>query len=129
MSIAYWCVLAAALIPYAFTLYAKATPKFLQGDHNKNPREYEDALRGARKRAHWVQLNGFEAFPPFAAAVIIAHLTHAPSARIDTLALIFVAARLLYGMFYIANLDKLRSLVWFIGMASVIGLFLAGAPA
>lgn len=129
MTIAFWCVLAAAVLPYLFTGYAKATPKFLKGDHNKNPREYEEALSGPRKRAHWAQLNGFEAFPPFAAAVIIAHLTHAPIARMDLLATTFIGARVLHGIFYIADLDKLRSVAWFVGVACVIGLFLAGAPA
>ena len=39
------------------------------------------------------QLNGFEAFPLFAAAVIVAQILQAPQARIDILALVFVAAR------------------------------------
>ena len=125
MMIAYWLVLVAALLPYAFVSYAKLTTKFLKGDHNKNPREYEEGLSGARKRAYWAQLNGFEAFPPFAAGVIIAIQAGVPVGRVDLLAMVFVACRVIHGILYIADLDKLRSLAWFGGLGSVIALFLS----
>jgi uncharacterized MAPEG superfamily protein len=127
MVTAYWSVLVAALLPYAFVAYAKATSRFLKGDHNKNPREYEEALTGARKRAYWAQLNGFEAFPPFAAGVIIAVQAGVPVDRVNLLALVFIACRVVYGALYIANLDKLRSVAWFGGLASVVLLFLSAA--
>eukprot|EP01035_Chromulina_nebulosa_P035064 gene35064-47116_t len=38
---------------------------------NAAPRVMLAKLDGWRQRANWAQLNGFEAFPPFAAAVII----------------------------------------------------------
>jgi uncharacterized MAPEG superfamily protein len=127
MTIALWCVLAAALVPYLFIGYAKATPAFMQGDHNKTPREYEEALSGARKRAYWAQLNGFEAFPFFAAGVFVAHLTGAPQGTADALALTFIGCRLVYGVLYVANLDKLRSLAWFGGFGATVALFLIAA--
>ena len=129
MTIAFWCVLGATMIPFLFVGYAKMTPKFMEGDYNKNPREYEEGLDGARKRAYWAQLNGFEAFPPFAAAVIIAHIAGAPQDTINALALVFVACRLVYGVLYVANLDKLRSLAWSGGIGSVVGLFIVAAGA
>ena len=70
MSTAYWCVLAAALLPYAFTGLAKFSGPRRYDNHA--PRDYLDKLDGWRKRAHWAQLNSFEAFAPFAAGVIIA---------------------------------------------------------
>lgn len=127
MNTAYWSVLAAALLPYAFVLYAKATPAFVKGDHNKNPREYEEALSGARKRAYWAQLNGFEAFPPFAAAVVIAIQAGVPVERVNLLAGIFVVCRIAHGLLYIANLDKLRSAAWALGAVSVVSLFVMAA--
>jgi uncharacterized MAPEG superfamily protein len=46
---------------------------------------------------------------------------------VDLLALTFIGARILHGIFYIADLDKLRSLVWFIGVACTCAIFLAGS--
>jgi uncharacterized MAPEG superfamily protein len=127
MITAYAFVLAAALLPYAFVTYAKVTPRFVKGDHNKNPREYEEELTGPRKRAYWAHLNGFEAFPPFAAAVIIAIQAGVATDRVEQLAGIFVACRVVHGLLYIANLDKLRTLAWVGGLASVIALFVMAA--
>lgn len=124
MTIAYWCVLIAAVLPYAFIGYAKSGG----GYDNRAPREWLDRREGAAKRAHWAQLNSFEAFPPFAAGVIIAHATGgAAQATVDALALAFVALRLLYGFAYIADRSALRTGLWTLGFLCVIGLFLAAA--
>ncbi|NGY05193.1 MAPEG family protein [Solimonas terrae] len=123
MTTALWCVLIAALLPYVFTGISKASKRF----DNAAPRDYQEASTGWRKRAHWAQLNSFEAFPAFAAAVIVAHLVVGPNATADKLAMSFVAARLVYGGLYVANKATLRSLVWFIGIACVIGLFIVAA--
>ena len=124
MTIAYWCVLAAAMMPFAFTGIAK----FSGGRYNNySPRDFLEKQEGFRKRAHWAQLNSFEAFPMFAAAVIIAHLTGGEQGYIDTLAMAFIAIRVVYGVMYVANLAALRTLVWTAGLACVIALFAAGA--
>jgi len=124
MTTAFWCVLIAALLPYAATLAAK-----IGGDKfdNSNPRDWLGQQAGHRRRANAAQLNSFEAFPLFAAAVIVAHLTGAPQSRVDVLAIIFVAARLCYIGFYIADIATLRSLAWFVGIGSAIAIFIAGA--
>lgn len=123
MTIALWCVLAAALLPYPFTLAAKWSRRF----DNHNPRDFLERNQGWRKRAHWAQLNSFEAFPPFAAAVIICHLLRGANATADTLALAFVGLRLAYGLCYIADQATLRSLVWTGGVGCVVGLFIVAA--
>jgi uncharacterized MAPEG superfamily protein len=123
MTTAYWCVLAGALLPYLFTTLAKAQPRY----DNRAPREWLERLEGWRKRAHWAQLNSFEAFPAFAAAVIVAHLTAAPQARVDLLALAWVGLRFAYGMLYIGGHAALRTLAWTLALGCVVALFLAGA--
>ncbi len=124
MTLAYWCVLAAALMPFLFTGIAK----FSGGRYNNySPREFLEKQEGFRKRAHWAQLNSFEAFPMFATAVIIAHLTGAEQDYINTLAIAFIGIRIVYGAMYLANLAALRTLVWSAGLACVIALFAAGA--
>jgi uncharacterized MAPEG superfamily protein len=124
MTIAFWCVLVAGFLPYFGTLTAK-----IGGDSfdNRNPRDWLDAQSGFRKRANAAQHNSFEAFPFFAAAVIIAHVAGAPQGRIDLFAVVFILARLLYIAFYLADMATLRSLAWFAGLGSVIALFLAVA--
>lgn len=127
MTIAYWCVLAAIFLPYAFTGFAK-----FHGDfgprQNHAPREFLDKLSGPRKRAHWAQLNSFEVTPGFIAAVIIAQtIGHASQSTIDMLALAFVISRAVFGAVYIADLALLRTLVWSIGMAIIAALFVVSA--
>ncbi len=124
MTIAYWAVLAAAVLPYLFTGYAKSAG----GYDNRAPREWLEARSGAAKRAHWAQQNGFEAFPPFAAAVLIAHATGgAAQATIDALAVAFVVLRALHGVAYVADRPALRSTLWTLAFGCVIGLFAAAA--
>jgi uncharacterized MAPEG superfamily protein len=124
MTIAFWCVLVAGFLPYFGTLTAK-----VGGDSfdNRNPRDWLNAQSGFRKRANAAQHNSFEAFPFFAAAVIIAHVAGAPQGRIDLFAVVFILARLFYIAFYLADMATLRSLAWFVGIGSVVALFLAVA--
>ncbi|MGH8446996.1 MAG: MAPEG family protein [Solimonas sp.] len=119
MTIALWCVLIAGLLPFPFTLTAKWSKRF----DNAAPRDYFDETEGWRKRAHWVQLNSFEAFPFFAAGAIVAHLVVGPNMTADGLAASFIVLRVLYGICYLTNLPTLRSLVWFGAMLCSIGLF------
>jgi uncharacterized MAPEG superfamily protein len=130
MTSACWCVLVSAHLPIVWTALAKFSGGDFAEAANRAPRDYLDRLSGWRKRAHWAQLNGFEAFPPFAAAVIIAQLRHVPQSRIDMLAIAFVVLRLLHGLFYIIDRAQMRSLVWFGSVGCVIMLFVtAGASA
>ena len=120
MSLAYWCILIAALLPYPIVVLAKAGNTY----DNRAPREQLSQAQGYKKRANWAQLNAFEAFPPFAASVIIAQQLHAAQPTIDNLALTFIAMRVLHAVFYVADKPILRSLVWAGGFSCVIGLFL-----
>lgn len=128
MTLAYWCVLIAILLPYLGT----ASAKFLgagYGPHaNQDPRAFLGTLEGWRKRANNAQLNGFEVTPAFAAAVIIAHLAGgAEQALLDQLAVAFIVSRLLYFICYLANWGPVRSLVWFVGLGLIVALFVVAA--
>lgn len=124
-AIAYWCVLAAALLPYVWTVIAKAGGT---GFDNKDPRGWmqrQDNPRTARANA--AQLNAFEAFPAFAAAVLMAQLAGVDGRLAALLALIFVVLRVLHGLLYISNHDKLRSLAWAGGFSCVLALLASAA--
>jgi uncharacterized MAPEG superfamily protein len=119
MTVAFWCVLIAGLMPFVATLIAKSRKDF----DNANPREWLSKVDGFRSRAHAAQLNCFEALPLFAAAVIIAHVRGAAQGTIDLLAMGFIAARLVFIALYLADLASLRSVVWLAGLACTVAMF------
>lgn len=120
MTIAYACVLIAALLPYVWTVVAKSSaPKF----DNRDPRRWLAKQDNPRvQRANNAQLNAFEALPAFAAAVLMAQLAGVDHQRITWLAVAFVALRLLHGVFYVTGLHLARSLVWFAGIGCMVAL-------
>jgi uncharacterized MAPEG superfamily protein len=124
MTIAFWCVLIAALLPYLGTLVAKTSGERY---NNRDPRAWLDRQTGLSRRADNAQKNGFEAFPFFAAAVVVAYLAHAPQERVDIVAIIFIAARMGYLVCYLADWQAARSLVWMIGFVACLTIFLLGA--
>lgn len=124
MTIAFWCVFVAGLLPYLGTVVAKVAGERY---NNRDPRAWLDRQTGFRRRADNAQKNGFEAFPFFAAAVVVAHLVDAPQPRVDTLAIVFIVARLGYFACYLANWQAARSLVWAVGFGACIAIFLAAA--
>jgi uncharacterized MAPEG superfamily protein len=126
MTIAFWCVAAAAALIYAATSLAKFGGR-MPPKANHAPREWLEKQQGWAKRAHWAQLNGFEVFPIFAAAVIIAQLAHAPQGRVDTLALSFIGFRVAYLILYLADVAHLRTLAWMGGMVCTFWLFFLAA--
>jgi uncharacterized MAPEG superfamily protein len=90
---------------------------------NANPRDPAFYTPGLRARSLGAHQNGFEAFPFFAAAVIIAEMHHAAQGTVDTLAMMFIACRILYLLLYITNRPSLRSAVWSLGLACNMALF------
>lgn len=125
MTIAYCCILIAALLPYVWTVVAKSSaPRF----DNRDPRGWLARQENPRvHRANGAQLNAFEAFAPFAASVLMAQLAGVDPQRIVWLAVAFVSFRVLHGVFYIAGIHLLRSLVWFGGIGCVVALMAQAA--
>lgn len=123
MSIAHWTVLIAALLPYLTVAIAKAERSY----DNRDPRGWLAQQQGYRLRAHNAHLNHFESFAPFAAAVLLAQQAGAAQDRIDTLAMVYLAARTAYTIAYVVDRDVLRSLCWVGGMVAVVWLFLLPA--
>jgi uncharacterized MAPEG superfamily protein len=125
VTLAFWMIFVGAMLPYLTVAVAKYRPDY----DNAAPRAQLAAAGGARLRAWWAHLNHFEAFPPFAAGVIIAHLAGASQAGVDALAAAFILLRVAYTVLYIADRPTARSLVWIAGFACVAGLFVAAALA
>lgn len=128
MTIAFWCVLAAIMLPYLATIWAKASAGHFTAQDNHDPRAFLATVQRVAKRANNAQQNGFEVTPAFAAAVIIAHLAGgAEQAVLDQLAIAFVLSRVLYTLCYIADWAMLRSLVWTVGMGLIVSMFIVAA--
>jgi uncharacterized MAPEG superfamily protein len=124
MTIALWCLMIATLLPIFCTGIAKWG---FEGFDNRRPREWLARQSGWRARANAAQANSWEALAIFAAGVLTAHLVAAPQARVDVLALVFIAARIAYILCYVTDKAALRSLVWLIGLAASLAMFVVGA--
>ena len=125
MSIAFWCVLGAILLPYVTVGIAKWSRDY----DNAAPREWLATRTGAARRAHSAHLNHFESLPGFAAAVIIAHLAGATQGWVDALSVAYLALRIGYTAAYVGDRPTLRSLLWMAALGCVIALFVAAAAA
>ncbi|UHQ20591.1 MAPEG family protein [Lysobacter sp. KIS68-7] len=123
---AYVCVILAALLPYVWTTVAKASGERYD---NRDPRGWVARQTDPRvHRANSAQLNAFEAFAPFAVAVVMAQLAGVQESRIAVLAIAFVVLRFLHGLVYTMGLKApLRSLVWAVAFACVVALMVMAA--
>jgi uncharacterized MAPEG superfamily protein len=125
MSIAYWCILIAAVLPFVWVGVAKSGAP---GYNNKDPRGWvakQDAFRV--RNAYNAHLNAFEAFPTFAAAVLMAQFAGVDPGHANLLAMAFIGFRILHGVFYIAAKAAIRSLVWMGGLACTVALMVLAA--
>lgn len=117
MTIAFWCVLVAALLPYVpFALVSKKVDM-------RAPRRGEQTLEGLALRAYGAHLNAFETFPPFAAAVIVAHVVEGANATVNWLAIAYIVARLAHMGCYLADKQPPRSAAFTIGLILMIAIF------
>ena len=124
MTIALWCLPVAVLLPYLFTVTAKTlTIRVTKRFDNHDPRSFLAQAEGAAKRAHYTQLNTFEALPGFVAGVLTASYLGVDQGNLDALAVGWIGLRLLYGIFYMMDLATLRSLVWMGGLGCVLAMF------
>ena len=129
-TVAYWCVLVAALLPIVCAGISKrgALGKPLKdgGYDNNNPRAWLTRQTGASARANAAQANTFEALPFFIGAVVIAHQLGAAQTPLDLLAFLFVLLRVFYILMYVADLATARSVVWGAAMLVNIGILFVG---
>jgi uncharacterized MAPEG superfamily protein len=129
-TVAYWCVLVAALLPIVCAGIAKygtfSTPRREGGYDNHNPRAWLARQTDWRARANAAQTNSFEGLPFFIGAVVIAHQLGAHQARLDILAFIYIVLRLLYIMMYVADLATVRTWMWSLGLLVNIAILFTG---
>ena len=129
-TIAYWCVLVAAILPIVCAGIAKSgmfsTSRRDGGYDNNNPRAWLARQTEWRARANAAQANTFEALPFFFAAVIIAHQLQARQTLVDILAFAFVVLRIAYIMMYVADMAKTRSAIWITALLVNVWILFTG---
>ena len=122
MSIAIWCVLIAGILPILVAGYAKRLGGYYD---NSKPRDVAQHYEGSAKRAHAAHLNSYEAFPLFAAAVLLAEMKGAPRGAVDILAIVFIGLRVGYVWTYVSDKPTLRSIAWALALFSTIAIFIS----
>ena len=121
MTVAEWCVFAVVVL-YLLTIVPVKWIGAQQYD-NAQPRDpafYQEAIRARALGAHQ---NGIEAFPFFAAAVLLAEFRIAPQNLINELAVLFLIVRIAYVLTYIGNRPRLRSILWNLGFTINVAIF------
>ena len=129
-TLAYWCVLVAALLPIVCAGIAKSgmfsKPRREGGYDNLDPRNWLARQTGWRARANAAQANSFEALPFFIGAVVIAHQLGAQQTSLDILAFVFVVLRVVYIFLYLGDQAMARSAVWTVALLVNIAILFAG---
>jgi uncharacterized MAPEG superfamily protein len=129
-TVAYWCVLIAALLPFVCAWIAKSKglgkPRRKGGYDNNDPRAWLARQTDWQARANAAQANSFEALPFFIGSVIIAHQLGAPQTLVDILAVLFVTLRIIYIAMYVAGLANVRSVIWALALLVNVGILFSG---
>jgi uncharacterized MAPEG superfamily protein len=121
MTAAEWCVFGTLMLSL-LTIASFKWAGFRRFD-NARPRDpnfYDGAIAARALGAHQ---NGIEAFPFFAAAVLLAEFRVCPQHLVDELAILFLIVRIAYVFTYLGNRPTLRSILWSIGFAINIAIF------
>ncbi|MEA2830308.1 MAG: hypothetical protein QOF22_1056 [Bradyrhizobium sp.] len=121
MTIAEWCVFGTLML-YLLTIVPIKWIRFRRYDNAKprDPAFYDDPLAARALGAHQ---NGIEAFPFFAAAVLLAEFRNSPQNLINELAVLFLIVRIAYVFTYLGDRPTLRSILWSVGFAINLAIF------
>jgi uncharacterized MAPEG superfamily protein len=118
--LAYTAILTASLwIPYIVAQVM--TNGFLAAPNYVDPTPRPVPLWG--KRADRTYLNAVEVFAPFAAVVIIAHVSGKANAMTAFWAACFFWLRLTHAVVYLLGVPYIRTLVFTLGYFAVAGIF------
>ncbi|NPU11042.1 MAPEG family protein [Bradyrhizobium sp. 83012] len=124
MTIAELCIFASVMLYLVTIVPAKWISVDGAGRYdNARPRNPAFYAGGIRERALGAHQNGIEAFPFFAAAVLLAEFRAAPQNLTDELSVLFVIVRVAYVLTYIGDRPSLRSILWAIGFLITTGIF------
>lgn len=125
MTIPLWCLLAGVVLPY---IWAGVSVPFrnqqLGGLDLNQPRLQAAGLTAGGAGAWGAQMNQWEAISVYMAATLAAYMQGVdPAGNWATASLIWVAARVLHGVFYVFDQAVLRVAMFVTGTAMSIWIF------
>jgi uncharacterized MAPEG superfamily protein len=131
MTIPFWCLFAAVVLPYIWFTVAAPFRKeqFGEAQDQRTPRAQDPQLRDRAARAHGAHANSLEALTYFAPAVLVAHLTHADPIWAARLCVAFIVCRVVHGIMYLSDIPLARTAFFALGLTASIGLFVLSAQA
>ena len=124
MTFAYACIVIAIIMPIILAGISKKESEVTV--NNNDTRDHIKHLKKRAKYAYGAEQNCYESFPPFAIAVVVAHLMGGTQLTVDILAGLYIFSRLMYIVFYIQGKGMLRSATYMVGLIATISLFFVG---
>ncbi len=121
----YICLLYSFLLIYVPRLgpVSAAMAKLPGGYNNNDPRTQAQLLDGRGRRAYNAHMNGFEAFAPFAIALLVAAGASSHFQLVCYLGIAFCVFRTIYIFAYLGDNASLRSGMWTMGVLMIAALF------
>ncbi len=116
-----WTALLTAALWIPYISGQVMTNGLLTPQNYRNPAAREVPLWGQRaNRAH---INAVEAFAPFAALVLVAHVGGVSNEATAMWAALFFWARLAHAVIYIVGIPFLRTIIFTVGFVAIVGIF------
>ncbi len=123
MTIPLWCLVIVMFMPVPLSVVgAYFRGKAFGSADNKNPRGQAAKLEGPGARAYAAQQNAWEATAVFTVTIVVTHLAGVSAEVAAPWAIAFVAFRALHPIFYLADIDKARSLAYMGSIVCVVAL-------
>lgn len=118
------CAIIAALLPYLAKAPVAIAMNKLDGYDNRHPRAQQSKLTGFGARALAAHQNSFESLLIFTIALVVVFASNTITATTETLAIIYLIARVLYCVCYYVNWHVLRSSVWLVDLICPIAMMI-----
>ena len=123
-----WCLVVITFLPFVLAMASGVLRRKQFGVvDNKLPRLQQQQLVGIGARALGAQQNAWEALTMFGPVVLIVQVADVDPIKAGLTGIVFVVMRVLHAIFYFADLDKLRSLSFVLGIACLIRLVVLAA--
>lgn len=125
-----WCLLIVAALPYlsaGIGVYFRIQQLgSLDANH---PRVQALELRDTAARAYGAQANAWEAVGFFTVVVVINHLAGGDGDASATAAIVYVVARVLHALLYVADMAPVRTLAFIVSIGACVRLLQLGISA
>jgi uncharacterized MAPEG superfamily protein len=123
MTVELYALLATAMLLLVLALVSTALYGAQVGNSSlMGNREGIEPATGAAGRAQRAHRNLLENALPFAVAVLTARALHITTPVTQDAALIFIGARVIHALVYIAGIEKIRTLAWLVGLLATAAI-------